>query len=46
MVSYVRRGLGSEDGKEAVRAIFEKRTPTFRPLRPRYTCCLRAGRKE
>ena len=29
-LSYVRRGLGSEDGKEAVRAIFEKRTPTFR----------------
>jgi enoyl-CoA hydratase/carnithine racemase len=29
-LSYVRRGLGSEDGKEAVRAIFEKRAPTFR----------------
>jgi enoyl-CoA hydratase len=29
-MTYVRRGLSSEDGREAVRAILEKRKPQFR----------------
>jgi enoyl-CoA hydratase/carnithine racemase len=29
-MSYVRRGLRSQDGREAVRAIMEKRSPGFR----------------
>ncbi len=29
-LAYVRRGLASEDGQEAVRAIFGKRTPDFK----------------
>jgi 2-(1,2-epoxy-1,2-dihydrophenyl)acetyl-CoA isomerase len=29
-LAYVRRGLASEDGREAVKAIFGKRTPDFK----------------